>query len=39
MTEITTLVAQFGTPVVITAAVIYVLLHSDIRFNYPRRRR
>jgi hypothetical protein len=39
MTELTGLVARFGAPVVLTAAAIYILLRSDIRFIYPRKRR
>jgi hypothetical protein len=39
MGELASLVAQFGGPVVLTAAVVYILLHSDIHFRYPRKKR
>ncbi len=38
MTELVDMIAKFGAPVVLTAAAIYILLRSDIRFTYPRKR-
>lgn len=37
MSILSELVARFGPATVITAAVVYVLLRSDIRFIYPRK--
>jgi hypothetical protein len=38
MIELATLAAKFGIPTVLVAAVLYILLHSDIRFTYPRKK-
>jgi hypothetical protein len=38
MTELVNLIVKFGAPVVVTAAFIYILLRSDIRFTYPRKK-
>jgi hypothetical protein len=38
MIELIGLVAKFGSPVVLTAAGVYILLRSDIRFTYPRKK-
>lgn len=37
MSLLSELIARFGPATVITAAVVYVLLRSDIRFVYPRK--
>lgn len=38
MTEVVELVTKFGAPTVVVAACIYILLRSDIRFTYPRKK-
>jgi hypothetical protein len=38
MSELVDLVAKFGAPTVIVAAGVYILLRSDIRFTYPRKK-
>jgi hypothetical protein len=36
MTEITSLVSQYGLPIVIVAVLLYMVLRGEIRFRYPR---
>ena len=38
MTELTTLAARFGLPTLVGAAIVFVLLKSEIRFRYPRKK-
>ena len=38
MTELTTLASHHGVPTFVVAAVVYIVLRSDITFVYPRRR-
>lgn len=38
MTELVGLVAKFGAPTVVVSAVVYIVLRSDIRFTYPRKK-
>lgn len=38
MIELTTLASRYGWQGLVVAAVVYVILRSDIRFNYPRKR-
>ena len=38
MIELATLVAKFGVPTALVAAALYILLHSDIHFIYPRKK-
>lgn len=39
MTVLANLISDYGLPVIAAAAVIYVLLRSDIRIHYPGRGR
>jgi hypothetical protein len=39
MSELVLLIAKCGVPTVLGAAVIYVLLRSEIQFRYPRKAR
>jgi hypothetical protein len=38
MAELTSLIARFGLPTVAGAVVLYVILRSEVRFRYPRRK-
>ena len=38
MAELTSLIARFGLPTVAGAAALYVILRSEVRFRYPRRK-
>ena len=38
MTELVGLIERFGAPTVVVAAGVYILLRSDIRFTYPRKK-
>jgi hypothetical protein len=37
MTEIVSLIAKFGWPVVVVAALLLILLRGEIHFRYPRK--
>jgi len=37
MTEIAGLIAKFGWPVVLVGALVYLILHGEIHFRYPRK--
>jgi hypothetical protein len=37
MTTLASLISNYGLPVVVGAAVVYVLLRSEIRIHYPGR--
>jgi hypothetical protein len=37
MTVLASLISDYGLPAVAAAAVIYVLVHSEIRIHYPGR--
>ena len=39
MNLLTNLIAECGLPTVVGAVVIYLVLHGEIRFRYPSRRR
>jgi hypothetical protein len=39
MIELVSLVDHFGVPAVVTAAIVYIVLRSDIHFIYPRKKR
>lgn len=36
MTELATLIRDFGLPTVLAAALIYLVLHGQFQFRYPR---
>jgi hypothetical protein len=36
VTELVMLVAKFGLPTVLAAAIIYVVIRGDLQFRYPR---
>lgn len=36
MTELVSLLVRFGPGVVLTAVALYVVLHGELRFKYPK---
>ncbi len=36
ITELSSLISSLGLPVVLAAVVLYILVHSEFRFTYPR---
>jgi hypothetical protein len=36
MTDLTTLISQYGLPTVLIAVILYLLLRGEIKFRYPR---
>jgi len=36
MTELVSLISSYGLPVVVAAALIYILLQGEFQFRYPR---
>jgi len=36
MTEIASLISEYGLPMVIIAVLLYMVLRGEIRFRYPR---
>jgi len=36
VTELVMLVAKFGLPTVLAAAIIYIVIGGDLQFHYPR---
>jgi ABC-type tungstate transport system substrate-binding protein len=38
MTTIVSLISSYGAPTVVVGALVYIVLRSDIRFVYPRKK-